>query len=94
MAAMRRGGIVSVPGVYAGFIHAFLFSDAFEKGHTFKMGQTHAEKHMPFLHHCINEEQLRPETLISHRISLNEAVEDYRTFDLKQDECRKVIMTP
>ncbi|VEC54820.1 oxidoreductase, Zn-dependent and NAD(P)-binding [Escherichia coli] len=41
IAAVRRGGIVSVPGVYAGFIHGFLFGDAFDKGLTFKMGQTH-----------------------------------------------------
>jgi threonine dehydrogenase-like Zn-dependent dehydrogenase len=40
IAAVRRGGIVSVPGVYAGFIHGFLFGDAFEKGITFKSGQT------------------------------------------------------
>ena len=42
IAATRRGGVVSVPGVYAGFIHGFLFGDAFEKGLIFKMGQTHA----------------------------------------------------
>ncbi len=41
IAAVRRGGVVSVPGVYAGFIHGFLFGDAFDKGLTFKMGQTH-----------------------------------------------------
>jgi threonine dehydrogenase-like Zn-dependent dehydrogenase len=43
IAATRRGGVISVPGVYAGFIHGFLFGDAFEKGLTFKMGQTHAQ---------------------------------------------------
>ncbi len=41
IAAVGRGGVVSVPGVYAGFIHGFLFGDAFDKGLTFKMGQTH-----------------------------------------------------
>ncbi len=41
IAAVRRGGVVSVPGVYAGFIHGFLFGDAFDKGLSFKMGQTH-----------------------------------------------------
>lgn len=40
IAAVRRGGIVSVPGVYAGFIHGFMFGDAFDKGLTFRMGQT------------------------------------------------------
>ena len=49
MAATRRGGIVSVPGVYAGFMHGFLFGDAFDKDLTFKMGQIHVQKHMPKL---------------------------------------------
>jgi threonine dehydrogenase-like Zn-dependent dehydrogenase len=40
-------GVVSVSGVYAGFLHAFLFGDAFDKGLTFKMGQTHVQKIMP-----------------------------------------------
>ncbi len=39
IAAVRRGGVVSVPGVYAGFIHGFLFGDAFDKGLSFKMGR-------------------------------------------------------
>jgi threonine dehydrogenase-like Zn-dependent dehydrogenase len=42
MAATRRGGTISVSGVYAGFIHSFLFGDAFEKGLAFKGGQTNA----------------------------------------------------
>ena len=46
LAATRRGGVVSVPGVYAGFIRGFLFGDAFDKGLTFKMGQTHAQLYM------------------------------------------------
>lgn len=43
IAAARRGGVVSIPGVYAGFIHGFLLGDAFDKGLTFKMGQTHVQ---------------------------------------------------
>ncbi len=49
IAAVRRGGTVSVPGVYAGFIHGFLFGDAFEKGLIFKMGQTHVQRFLPEL---------------------------------------------
>ncbi|MGK7464868.1 glutathione-dependent formaldehyde dehydrogenase, partial [Salmonella enterica] len=41
IAAVRGGGVVIVPGVYAGFIHGFLFGDALDKGLTFKMGLTH-----------------------------------------------------
>ena len=61
MAATRRGGIVSVPGVYAGFIHGFLFVDAFDKGLTFKMGQTHVQKHMPKLLEHTQRGEMKPE---------------------------------
>jgi threonine dehydrogenase-like Zn-dependent dehydrogenase len=94
IAATRRGGTVSVPGVYAGFIHAFMFGDAFEKGLFFAMGQTHVQKHMPFLLECIGEGRLAPQTLITHRMDLESAVEGYRIFDEKEDDCRKVILTP
>jgi threonine dehydrogenase-like Zn-dependent dehydrogenase len=49
IAAVRRGGMISVPGVYAGWIHGFLFGDAFEKGVSFRMGQTHVQAYLPEL---------------------------------------------
>ena len=94
IAAVRRGGIVSVPGVYAGFIHGFLFGDAFEKGITFKAGQTHVQRYMPELLEYIEEGKLAPEAIISHRLSLESAAQGYRMFDRKEDECRKVVLTP
>jgi threonine dehydrogenase-like Zn-dependent dehydrogenase len=94
IAATRRGGIVSVPGVYAGFIHGFLFGDAFDKGLTFRMGQTHVQKHMPELLELIGNGQLRPDVIISHQLNLEQAVQGYEMFDLKQDDCRKVVLTP
>jgi len=94
IAATRRGGTVSVPGVYTGFIHAFLFGDAFEKGLTFKMGQTHVQKYLPELLEMIGEGRLNPEALITHHMSLEDAVEGYRIFDEKKEDCRKVILTP
>lgn len=94
IAAARRGGTVSVPGVYAGFIHAFLFGDAFEKGLTFKTGQTHVQRHMPELLELIWQGKLDPGALISHRLPLEQAADGYRLFDRKQDGCRKVILHP
>ena len=91
---MRRGGTVSVPGVYAGFIHGFLFGDAFDKGLTFKMGQTHVHPLLPRLLKHIQRGELRPEIIISHRMALADAAEGYRLFDRKQDDCRKVILRP
>ena len=94
IAATRRCGTVSVPGVYAGFIHAFLFGDAFDKGLTFKMGQTHAQALMPELLEKVLDGTLHPEIIISHRMGLAEAAEAYATFDKADDECRKVVLTP
>ncbi|EPN04267.1 glutathione-dependent formaldehyde dehydrogenase, partial [Pseudomonas syringae pv. actinidiae ICMP 18804] len=63
IAAVRRGGVVSVPGVYAGFIHGFMFGDAFDKGLTFKMGQTHVHRFMPELLEHIEAGRLAPEAI-------------------------------
>jgi threonine dehydrogenase-like Zn-dependent dehydrogenase len=94
IAATRRGGVISVPGVYAGFIHGFLFGDAFEKGLTFKMGQTHAQKFMPELLDHIGNGKLKPEVIISHRMRLADAEKAYQMFNDKEDACRKVVLTP
>ncbi|MEO6824833.1 MAG: zinc-dependent alcohol dehydrogenase [Nitrosospira sp.] len=94
IAAVRRGGTVSVPGVYAGFIHGFLFGDAFEKGLIFKMGQTHVQRFLPELLKYIESGTLNPNVIISHRLSLSEAAAGYRMFDKKEDDCRKVVLTP
>ena len=94
IAAVRRGGVVSVPGVYSGFIHGFLFGDAFDKGLTFKMGQTHVQRYLPELLGHIETGRLQPEAIITHRMSLEQVAEGYRIFDKKEEECRKVILTP
>ena len=92
MAATRRGGIVSVPGVYAGFIHAFLFGDAFEKGLTFKGGQTHVQRFMPELLELIAKGELAPDVIISHTLPLADAARGYEMFNNKEDDCRKVVL--
>lgn len=94
IAACRRGGTISVPGVYAGFIHGFLFGDIFEKGLTVKAGQTHVQKFMPELLAAIEEGKLHPNAIISHRLKLEQAAEGYKMFDKKEDDCRKVVLTP
>ncbi|MYN06526.1 zinc-dependent alcohol dehydrogenase [Pseudoduganella aquatica] len=94
IAAVRRGGMVSVPGLYAGFIHGFLFGDAFEKGIGFKAGQTHVQRFMPELLAFIEEGKLSPEVIISHRLPLAEAAQGYKMFDKKEDNCRKIVLRP
>ncbi|MDH0868182.1 glutathione-dependent formaldehyde dehydrogenase [Mitsuaria sp. GD03876] len=94
IAATRRGGTVSVPGVYAGFIHGFLFGDAFEKGLSFASGQTHAQRFMPELLGAIEKGTLKPDVIISHRLPLIEAARGYEIFNKKEEDCRKVVLTP
>src|SRR5690606_37684908 len=94
IAAVRRGGTVSVPGVYAGPIHGFLFGDAFDKGLTFKMGQTHVHRFLPELLGYIERGELQPEVITSHHMKLADAAEGYRIFEKRQEDCRKVILTP
>jgi threonine dehydrogenase-like Zn-dependent dehydrogenase len=94
IAATRRGGTISVPGVYAGFIHGFLFGDIFEKGLTIKTGQTHVQRFMPELLSAIESGDLEPQVIISHHLPLEEAVRGYQIFNDKEEDCRKVVLTP
>jgi threonine dehydrogenase-like Zn-dependent dehydrogenase len=94
IAATRRGGIVSVPGVYAGWLHAFLFGDAFDKGLTFKMGQTHVHRLLPMLLDRIENGDLEPSVIITHRMPLSEAARGYQIFNDKEEDCRKVVLSP
>ncbi|AOA72429.1 alcohol dehydrogenase [Stenotrophomonas rhizophila] len=94
IAATRRCGTVSIPGVYSGYLHGFLLGDAFDKGLTFKMGQTHVQGLMPELLDYIGEGALDPGVIITHRLPLEEAARGYELFDRKEEDCRKVILIP
>ena len=92
--ACRKGGTVSIPGVYGGFLDKFPLGPAFAKGLTLRMGQTHMHKYMPKLLALIEQGAIDPSFLITHRVSLDAAPEMYRTFRDKQDGCIKVVMKP
>lgn len=94
MAAVRRGGSISIPGVYAGAVNGFLIGDFFDKGLTMKGGQTHVHDYLPTLMEAIDQGRLKPEAIISHRMKLDQAAEGYRMFDAKEDDCRKIVLTP
>lgn len=94
IAAVRRGGIVSVPGVYAGFIHGFLFGDAFDKGLTFKMGQTNVHAWLGELLPLIEQGLLTPEEIVTHYMPFEEAARGYEIFEKRQEDCRKIILVP
>jgi threonine dehydrogenase-like Zn-dependent dehydrogenase len=90
----RKGGTISVPGVYGGFLDKFPFGAAFSKGLTFKMGQTHVHKYLRPLLNLVQEGKIDPSFLITHRLSLNDAPEGYSTFKTNRDECIKIVMKP
>jgi len=92
--ACRKGGTVSVPGVYGGLLDKIPFGAAFSKGLTFKMGQTHMHRYLRPLLERIRRGEIDPSFLISHRLSLDEAPWAYRTFRDKQDECLKCVLKP
>jgi threonine dehydrogenase-like Zn-dependent dehydrogenase len=92
--ACRKGGTVSIPGVYAGVIDKFPIGAAFAKGLTFRMGQTHVHKYMRLLLERIRRGDIDPSFVISHEISLDEAPGAYRMFREKTDDCMKVVMKP
>jgi threonine dehydrogenase-like Zn-dependent dehydrogenase len=90
----RKGGTVSVPGVYGGFLDKFNFGAAFGKGLTFKMGQTHMHKYMPPLLEAIQEGKIDPTFVISHRLNLDEAPDAYKNFNEDKNTWRKVVLKP
>ncbi len=90
----RKGGTVSIPGVYGGFLDKFNFGAAFGKGLTFKMGQTHMHKYMPTLLNAVEEGKIDPSFVISHRLKLSEAPMAYDHFNQEKDTWRKVVLTP
>ncbi len=92
--ACRKGGTVSVPGVYGGFLDKFPFGAAFSKGLTFKMGQTNVHKYLRPLLKLIQDGKIDPSFVITHRLSLNDAAAGYSTFKQDKDDCIKIVMKP
>jgi threonine dehydrogenase-like Zn-dependent dehydrogenase len=92
--ACRKGGTISIPGVYGGFLDKVPMGAAFAKALTFRMGQTHTHRYMRPLLDRILAGQIDPSFVISHRLPLSEAPGAYRMFRDKQDHCTKVVLKP
>jgi threonine dehydrogenase-like Zn-dependent dehydrogenase len=90
----RKGGTVSVPGVYGGFIDKMPIGAAFAKGLTLRFGQTHVHRYLGPLLDRIGRGDIDPSFVITHRVSLDDAPAMYRTFRDKKDGCIKVILKP
>jgi threonine dehydrogenase-like Zn-dependent dehydrogenase len=90
----RKGGTVSIPGVYGGFLDKVPFGGAFNKGLTLKMGQTHVHKYLPRLLRHIMDGDIDPSFVVTHHARLDDAPEMYKTFRDKKDGCVKVVLKP
>jgi threonine dehydrogenase-like Zn-dependent dehydrogenase len=90
----RKGGQVSLPGVYVGLVDNFPIGTAFNKGLTLTMGQTHMQKYMKPLFDLVSEGRIDPSDIITHRVSLEDAPEAYRIFRDKEDGAVKFVLTP
>src|SRR5688572_7096984 len=90
----RKGGTVSIPGVYGGFIDKVPMGAAFNKGLTLKMGQTHVHKYLPRLLQHIEAGDIDPSFVVTHTVPLDKAPEMYKTFRDKKDGCVKVVLKP
>ncbi|WP_225207507.1 zinc-dependent alcohol dehydrogenase [Novosphingobium huizhouense] len=92
--ATRKGGRVSMPGVYAGFVDKFPLGAFMEKGLTLKTGQTHVHKYLRPLYTAIAEGKIDSTFLISHRMGLDEGPEGYKHFKEEQDTYTKIVLKP
>ncbi|HBB33147.1 MAG TPA: glutathione-dependent formaldehyde dehydrogenase [Cyanobacteria bacterium UBA9273] len=92
--ACRKGGYVSIPGVYGGFVDKMPMGAAMNKGLTFKMGQTHVHKYLHPLLNRIQNGEIDPSFTITHRLPLEQASHGYEIFNNKKDNCIKVILKP
>jgi threonine dehydrogenase-like Zn-dependent dehydrogenase len=92
--ACRKGGTVSVPGVYGGLLDKFPFGAAFNKGLTLKMGQTHMRRYMKPLLERVERGEIDPSFVITHRMRLEDAPAGYETFKHKEDNCIKIVLKP
>jgi threonine dehydrogenase-like Zn-dependent dehydrogenase len=90
----RKGGTVSVPGVYGGLLDKLPMGAAFNKGLTFKMGQTHVHKYLRPLMDRIAGGDIDPTFIITHRGTLDDAPALYETFKHKRDGCIKCVLKP
>jgi threonine dehydrogenase-like Zn-dependent dehydrogenase len=92
--ACRKGGTLSIAGVYGGFVDKIPMGAAFNKGLTFKMGQTHVQTYMRPLLERVEKGEIDPSRVITHRLDIDDAPWGYKTFRDKQDNCIKIVLKP
>jgi len=92
--AVRKGGNVSVVGVYGPMYSAVKFGDAMNKGLTIRTNQCSVKRHLPRLIEHVKNGVLKPSEIVTHRIPLDEVAEGYHMFASKLDNCIKPLIVP
>ena len=92
--ATRKGGRISMPGVYGGVLDKFPLGALMQKGLTLRTGQTHVQRYLRPLYTAIAEGKIDSTFLISHRLPLDQGPEGYRKFHDEQDTCTKIVLKP
>lgn len=92
--AVRKGGTLSIPGVYGGALDKVNFGAAFGKGVSMKMGQTNMHKYLQPLLKRVEEKQIDPSFLISHRIGMEQVPEMYKVWRDKSEAVTKIVIDP
>ena len=92
--ACRKGGTVSIPGVYGGLLDKIPVGAAFAKGLTLKMGQTHVHRYLGRLLEYVEQGAIDPSFVVTHRLRLEDAPIAYEAFKHKVDGCIKVVLRP
>ena len=92
--AVRRGGTVTVVGVYGYPYDNFPLHQQFDKGITVRMGQAPVHKYIDYLFELVMNGKLQLDDIITHRLPLSEAANAYDIFNDKKDNCVKVVLTP
>ncbi len=90
----RKGGTLSIPGVYGGLADKIPLGAIMNKGLTIKTGQTHVHRFVPELLEFIRKGRIDPSFVVTHRIPLSQAPHGYDIFRAKQDGCIKVVLDP
>ncbi|HWE63977.1 MAG TPA: zinc-dependent alcohol dehydrogenase [Chloroflexota bacterium] len=92
--ACRNGGTLSIPGVYGGFIDKVPFGSVMNRALRIKTGQTHVQRYMRPLLERVQNGEIDPSFVITHRLPLGEAPTGYQVFRDKVDDCVKVVLKP
>lgn len=92
--AVRKCGTVQITGVYGGLYNMFPLGPFFARNITLKMGQAPARSYMKTIYDQIVKGEIDPTSIITHKLSLDDAAYGYDIFNERQDDCIKVILKP